>query len=349
MLSDTHISPHSLSMRVTGPGESLVPTDVVISPPEPGWVLVRIMATGVCYADIATASGKSASPDHPVTPGHEVAGVIETLGDGVTGWRVGDRVAVGWFGGSCGHCRWCRSGRPVHCPDRKIPGISYPGGWSERITVPADALARIADGMEFFTAAPMGCAGVTTFNAVRHAGTPNGGRIAIFGIGGLGHLAIQFASRMGYETIAIARGAEREPLARSLGAHHYVDSDAMDPGEALQALGGADQIISTASTTKPVPGLWSGLNPYGRITLLGVDGGEVPVPVAQLVTKAQAICGHRTGSPVEIEEAMNFAAVNGVTPWVERLPLADVNEAVTRLREGHARFRIVLEPGVTGD
>lgn len=349
MIADPHASPHGVAMQVLGPEEPLVATQLTMSPPSRGWVLVRIMATGVCHADIATSSGRSASPDHPVTPGHEIAGVIETIGEDVTGWRVGDRVAVGWFGGSCGHCHWCRAGKPVHCPDRKVPGISYPGGWADRIAVPTDALARIPDTMDFFTAAPMGCAGVTTFNAVRQAGTPAGGRVAIFGIGGLGHLAVQFASRMGYETIAIARGAERASLVHELGARHYIDSDSTDPGEALRSLGGADHIISTAPTTKPVAGLWRGLNPYGRITLLGVDKGAVSVPVAQLVTKAQTISGHLTGSTVEIEEAMNFAAVNDVTPWVERRPLADANEAVSRLRAGRVRFRIVLDPGAAGD
>ncbi|MGB3327608.1 MAG: alcohol dehydrogenase catalytic domain-containing protein [Thermomicrobiales bacterium] len=334
-----------LAMSVTAPGAALVATPLRTEAAVPGWVRIRIAASGVCHADLATVAGKSASPEHPVTPGHEIAGVVEALGSEVPGWAIGDRAAVGWFGGSCGHCHWCRSGHPVHRPERKIPGISYRGGWAETITVPASALARIPEGLDFFHAAPMGCAGVTTFNALRHADTPAGGRVAVFGIGGLGHLAVQFAARMGFETIAIARGPEREELARELGAHHYLDANEVDPGKALRLLGGADHIISTASTASAIPALLGGLNPLGRLTMIGVDAGTVAIPAAQVVMKAQTLCGHLTGSADDIEQAMQFAVVNGVTPWVERLPLAEANEAVARLRAGSARFRIVLDPG----
>ncbi|MEU6348482.1 alcohol dehydrogenase catalytic domain-containing protein [Streptomyces sp. NPDC047072] len=302
----------AVTMVVTEPGGPLHPSVAEMASPTGTWVRVAVEASGVCNADIATAAATGKGTSFPVTPGHEVAGVVAELGDRVEGWAVGDRVAVGWFGGSCGHCAFCRTGDVVHCPDRKVPGLSYAGGWAQTVTVPADALARIPDGLDPFDAAPFGCAGVTTFNAVRKAGTRAGGRVAVFGLGGLGHLAVQYAARLGYETIAVARGGDREKLARELGAHHYVDSDARPPGAALRELGGADLIVHTASTTAPVTELLTGLNVHGRLTLVGVDAGSVTVPAARLVMNGHTLTGHLTGSPRETEEAMRFAVTHGV-------------------------------------
>lgn len=317
--------------------------------PRGRWVRVSVAASGVCNADIATAAATGPGTSFPVTPGHEVAGVIAEIGDRVEGWAVGDRVAVGWFGGSCGHCAFCRVGDVVHCAERKVPGLSYPGGWAQSITVPADALARIPDGLELFDAAPFGCAGVTTFNAVRKAGIRAGGRIAVFGLGGLGHLAVQFATKLGYETIAVARGGDRAELARELGAHHYIDSQAQAPGAALAELGGADLIVYTASSTAPVDELLTGLNVHGQLTLVGVDAGSVTVPAAQLVMNGHTLTGHLTGSSRETEEAMDFAVTNNVRPMIERMPLEKAGDAVTRLRSGAPRFRIVLDTAVGGE
>ncbi|MGW2173365.1 alcohol dehydrogenase catalytic domain-containing protein [Streptomyces sp. NPDC001705] len=314
-----------------------------LEPPTGTTVRVAVAACGVCGADIGTAAATGPDTAFPVTPGHEVAGVIAELGDQVQGWAVGDRVAVGWFGGSCGHCAFCRSGDVVHCAERKVPGLSYPGGWAQSITVPADALARIPDGLDLLDAAPFGCAGVTSFNAVRKADVPVGGRVAVFGIGGLGHLAVQFATKLGYETIAIARGADREKTSRALGAHHYIDSDAHQPGTALKELGGADLIVYTASSTPPVDELLTGLNTHGQLTLVGVDAGSVTVPAAQLVLNGYTLTGHLTGSPRETEEAMAFAVTNHVRPVTERLPLTRADDALARLRSGAARFRTVLD------
>ncbi|WP_165396241.1 alcohol dehydrogenase catalytic domain-containing protein [Streptomyces sp. F001] len=336
-MSDT-----AVTMVVTEPRGPLHPSMAETASPTGTWVRVSVTASGVCNADIATAAATGSGTSFPVTPGHEVAGVIAEVGDQVEGWSVGDRVAVGWFGGSCGHCAFCRAGDVVHCPERKVPGLSYPGGWAQSITVPADALARIPDGLDLFDAAPFGCAGVTTFNAVRKAGTRAGGRVAVFGLGGLGHLAVQFAAKLGYETIAIARGGDREKLARDLGAHHYIDSNAQAPGAVLKELGGADLIVHTASSTAPVDELLTGLNVHGQITLVGVDAGSVTVPAARLVMNGHTVTGHLTGSPRETEEAMRFAVTNGVRPMIERMPLEQAGEAVTRLRSGAPRFRIVL-------
>lgn len=333
---------HSMAMQVKAAGAAMTPETVEHGPPPPGWVRVSVVASGVCYADLKTARAEGETL-LPVTPGHEIAGVVAERGDGISGWHVGDRVAIGWFGGSCGHCPFCRRGDVVHCPHRKTPGVSYPGGWAESVTVPCDALARIPDGLEYCDAAPMGCAGVTTFNAVRHANVPAGGRVAVFGLGGLGHLAVQFAAKMGYDVVAIARGRERERLAKHLGARLYIDSSAVAPGEALQASGGADLILSTASSTAPVAEVSTGLRPHGRLTLIGVDTGSVDLPAAQLVMRGHTVIGHLTGSPLDTEEAMRFAVLNDVRPMSERQPLEQANEALARLEAGSARFRIVLD------
>lgn len=336
--------PHHTALQVTHQNGPLEPTAVTNNTPKPGWVAVKIMASGVCGADLSTAAGQNASPEHPVTPGHEIAGIVDDIGLEVTGWNIGDRVSVGWFGGSCGVCHACRSGNQVHCEERKIPGISYPGGWADRIVVPVAALARIPEGMDFITAAPMRCAGVTTFNAVRHAGLRAGSRVAVIGIGGLGHLAIQFASCMGFETIAINRSSDKRHLALQLGAHQYLDCNNISAGEALQQIGGADHIISTVPSTEAISDLWKGLRTRGRMTLIGVDTGNITVPVPQLVMKAQVVAGHLTGNTADIEECLNFAVLNGISPMTEIFELGEVNQALELLRGGRARFRIVLTP-----
>ncbi|OMI35462.1 alcohol dehydrogenase catalytic domain-containing protein [Streptomyces sparsogenes] len=342
------MSDSAMTMAVTEPRGPLHPVVVETVPPPAGWVRVSVVASGVCNADIGTAAATGEGTVFPVTPGHEVAGVIAEIGDRVEGWAVGDRVAVGWFGGSCGHCAYCRAGDVVHCAERKIPGLSYPGGWAQSITVPADALVRIPDGLDLVDAAPFGCAGVTTFNAIRKAGIRAGGRVAVFGIGGLGHLAVQFAAKLGHETIAIARGGDREQLAHDLGAHHYIDSNAQAPGPALKELGGADLIVCTASSTAPVDELLAGLGVHGQLTLVGVDAGSVTVPAARIVMNGHTLTGHLTGSPRETEEAMAFAVTTGVRPLIERMPLAKADEAVTQLRSGAPRFRIVLDTAISG-
>ncbi|MER7485849.1 alcohol dehydrogenase catalytic domain-containing protein [Streptomyces sp. NPDC126497] len=338
------MSDPAVAMVVTEPDGPLVPSAVAAVPLEGHQVRVSVLASGVCHADIGTARAPKAHADAPVTPGHEVAGVVTEVGDRVRGWPVGERVAVGWFGGSCGHCAFCRDGDVLYCPERKVPGLSYPGGWAQSIIVPADALARVPDGLDLFDAAVFGCAGVTSFNAVRNAGTRTGGRVAVFGLGGLGHLAVQFAARLGYETVAVARGADREELARGLGTRHYVDSTREAPGAVLAALGGADHIICTASTTDALGELVTGLRPHGRLTLVGVDDGSLCLPVSQLVGQGVSVTGHLTGSARDTEEAMAFAVANGVRPMIERMPLREVGAAVARLRSAAPRFRIVLDP-----
>lgn len=333
------------SAQVTQPGGPLEVRDGTALTPEAGWVQVAVVASGLCRADLGTMAAREPGYGFPITPGHEAAGVITRTGEGVQGWAVGDRVAVGWFGGSCGHCPRCRAGDVVHCPQRRIPGVDYPGGWSESLTVPADALARIPDGLDFVDAAPLGCAAVTVFNALRRADLKPGGTVAVFGLGGLGHLAVLFAGAMGYRPVAITRGREREALAGELGAQHYIDTETHDPVEALQGLGGADLIVSTSASTAEVAGLLPGLSVGGRLTVVGVDGGDLVVPAAALVTQGYVVSGSLTGSPRDIEETMAFAVTNEIAPVTERMPLDEAAEAASRLQHGRARFRIVLETG----
>ncbi|UYQ79111.1 alcohol dehydrogenase catalytic domain-containing protein [Glutamicibacter sp. JL.03c] len=328
-------------MRVHAPGGLLAADRVEVGSPPEGWVAIDVVASGVCRADLGTAAAEHASG--PVTPGHEVAGVVCETGSGVERWRAGDRVAVGWFGGSCGRCPACLSGDVVHCPERRIPGVSYPGGWASRFLAPASALAHIPDALDFVDAAPMGCAGVTAFNAVRGADAPAGGRIAVFGVGGLGHLAIQFAAAMGHEVTAVARGPEREQASIALGASAYIDSEATPAGKALREVGGVDAIISTASSTAPVAELITGLRPHGRLVLVGVDAGTLDLPVAPMVVHALSVTGHLTGSPADTEQAMAFAVRHGIQPTTQTFPLEQAQSALDALREGRARFRLVLE------
>lgn len=340
------MAPWLTVMTVDSPGAPLTACTRLAEQPPRGCVRIDVVASGVCHADISTAAARGPSAMFPVTPGHEIAGFLADIGDGVEGWRVGDRVCVGWFGGSCGHCDMCRDGDVHHCAQRKVPGLSYPGGWAQAVTVPADALCRVPEGMSLFDAAPMGCAGVATFNAIRSANLTAGATVAVFGIGGLGHLALQFSAAMGYRTIAIARGPDREPLARDLGAHEYIDSVQGHAGAALAEFGGADLIVSTASSTAHVAGLLTGLRVRGQLTLVGVDSGLIELPVGRLVMRSQKVAGHLTGSARDTETAMRFARANNVRPMIERMPLTEVSDALTRVASGTARFRIVLETGV---
>ncbi|MGW0710479.1 alcohol dehydrogenase catalytic domain-containing protein [Streptomyces sp. NPDC002643] len=331
--------------QVAEPGAAVRVVPVRERAPGIGEVRIAVEAAGICGADIGTVRNPAPATGFPVTPGHEVAGVIAEVGPEVKGWEVGERVAVGWFGGSCGHCSACRTGDVVHCPERKIPGMSYPGGWSSTITVPATTLARIPEGLSAAEAAPFGCAAVTTFNALRHSGAGPGDLVAVLGIGGLGHLAVQFAAAMGFETVAIGRGEEKRKLAEELGARHYIDTELQEAGAALRELGGARLILSTASSSKPLAELVDGLAPHGRLTVVGFDGAPLQLPLAKLVMGARSVTGHLTGSPADTEQAMRFAVATGVRPQVQTVPLEEAQRALDTQQEGRARFRMVLTTG----
>jgi D-arabinose 1-dehydrogenase-like Zn-dependent alcohol dehydrogenase len=312
--------------------------------PEPGPedALVRIHACGVCHSDSLAKMGAFPGVPYPLTPGHEIAGEIAALGDRVKGWTVGQRVGVGWFGGNCNYCEWCRRGSLLDCENTVIPGITADGGYADYVVVRSSALAAMPDALSPEEAAPLLCAGITTFNGLRRAGARAGGRVAVLGIGGLGHLGVQFAVRLGYETIAVARGTDKEPLARELGAHHYVDSTAGDPSEALQALGGVDLILATVTNAGAMASLFGGLRPQGKLLVVGADPEPLPIPAAALIAGSKQIAGHASGTSIDSEDTLRFSALSGVRPMIETVPLERAAEAYDKMMSGAARFRMVL-------
>jgi D-arabinose 1-dehydrogenase-like Zn-dependent alcohol dehydrogenase len=313
--------------------------------PQPGdrEVLVKVHACGVCHSDMFAKEGAYPGVTFPVIPGHEIAGEISAMGDHVQGWEVGQRVGVGWFGGNCGWCEPCRRGQLIDCENMKIPGVQTDGGYAEYVVVPAAALASMPDDLSDDEAGPLLCAGITTFNAIRTSDTLAGGRVAVLGIGGLGHLAVQYAVHLGYETIAIARGADKKELALKLGAHHYIDSTDGDPAEKLQALGGADLIIATATSAEAMGAVFGGLRPQGKLMAVGASMDPVPVPVAGLIGGDKVIEGHASGTSIDSEDTLRFSARTGVRPMIESVPLEQANEAYQKMMDGKARFRMVLQ------
>ncbi|MBV9321932.1 MAG: alcohol dehydrogenase catalytic domain-containing protein, partial [Mycobacterium sp.] len=278
----------------------------------------------------------------PLTLGHEIAGTIADLGEDVVDFAVGDRVAVGWFGGHCNHCIPCRKGIFIHCENVKVPSWQYPGGYAESVTVPANALARIPDELSFSEAAPMGCAGVTTYNALRSTKAVPGDRVAVLGVGGLGHLGVQFSRAMGFETIAIARGTDKADDARELGAHHYIDSTTGDVAGAMHALGGAAVVLATAGNSAAMGDTVGGLLPRGELVAIGVTAEPLPISPIQLITPALSVTGHPSGTARDVEEAMHFAVLSGVRAWIEQRPLAEAADAYAAMEQGRPRYRLVL-------
>ncbi|HET6609193.1 MAG TPA: alcohol dehydrogenase, partial [Rhodopila sp.] len=312
--------------------------------PEPadGEVRVRIEACGVCHSDSLTVEGQWPGLVFPRIPGHEIAGVIDAVGAGVVGWRVGQRAGVGWFGGHCGHCEPCRRGWLVDCRNLRIPGISYDGGYAQAMVAPAHALAAIPDEFGAAEAAPLLCAGVTTFNALRHSGALPGDVVAILGIGGLGHLGVQFANKLGFRTVAIARGADKEPLARQLGAHHFIDNAKQDVAAELNRLGGARAVLATVTNAKAMTPAIEGLGVHGRLIVVGVDVEPIQVTPLQLIGASRSIVGHASGTSMDSQDTLAFSALSGVKPMIETMPLARAPEAYARMMRGDARFRVVL-------
>ncbi|MDH6676073.1 alcohol dehydrogenase [Rhodococcus sp. LBL1] len=330
------------AVHVQSPGEALKLADVETKSPEPGHVRIAVAACGVCGTDRGFVSGGFPGLSWPLTPGHEIAGTIAELGDGVDNFAVGDRVAVGWFGGHCGKCIPCRKGTFMYCEKLQVPSWQYPGGYAESVTAPANALARIPDGLSFAEAAPMSCAGVTVYDALRKTNARPGDRVAILGVGGLGHLGVQFSRAMGFDTIAVARGEGKADDARRLGAQHYVDSTAGDVGAALQALGGVSVVLATAANSQAMADTVGGLIPLGELVIIGVTSDPLPIAPLQLITPALSVTGHASGTAREVEETMQFAVLSGVRAQIEERPLADAAEAFARMDEGRARYRMVL-------
>lgn len=334
--------PTHRAVQVLSAGAALELVDAETTPPGRDQVRLTVGACGICGTDAHFINGGFPGISWPLTPGHEIAGRIAEIGDGVEGFAVGDRVAVGWFGGCCYHCDPCRKGVFIHCVNGKVPSWHYPGGYAESVTVPANALARIPSELSDVEAAPMGCAGVTTYNALRHTKALPGDRVAILGVGGLGHLGVQFARAMGFETIAIARGAAKAEDARTLGAHHYIDSTSVDVSEALRALGGAAVVLGTAGNSQAMADTVGGLAPQGELVTIGVTPDPLPISPVQLITPGLSIVGHPSGTAKEVEETMHFAVLSGVRAWTQELPLSQAAEGYATLEQGRAHYRTVL-------
>lgn len=330
------------SVEVAQPGGSIRLVDRPVLEPATGEVRVRVEACGVCHSDSQIAAGHLPGTVFPVTPGHEVAGRIDAIGSGVVDWKVGDRVAIGWFGFYCGTCHQCRRGNFVHCRRSKITGAAFPGGYAEMLIVHQSGLARIPDALTATEAAPLACAGVTMFNSLRHTGAHPGEVVAVLGIGGLGHLGVQFAARMGFETVAIARGTEKSDMAYELGAHHYIDATVTDVAAELRKLGGARVVAATATNRAAINATVDGLAPHGELLTLAVLDESLDVTPLQLINSSGTVHGHPAGAAADTEDTLEFAALHGIRPWVEPMPLSDAAAGYDRMMRNQARFRVVL-------
>ncbi|GLP77856.1 alcohol dehydrogenase [Mycobacterium antarcticum] len=334
--------PTHKAVHVEAAGGALTLVDVDTTSPARDHVRIAVAAAGVCGTDHAIVNGGFPGLSWPVTPGHEIAGTIAEIGDGVQDFEVGDRVEVGWFGGNCNRCVPCRKGYFMQCERLQVPSWHYPGGYSESVTVPATALARIPDGLSFAEAAPLGCAGVTVFNGLRSTKAKAGDLVAVLGVGGLGHLGVQFARAMGFETVAIARGSGKADDAKKLGAHHYVDSNESDVAAALQELGGAAVVLATAANSDAMAATVGGLGPRGELVIIGVTPDNLPISPLDLINSGLSVTGHPSGTSRDVEETMHFALQTGVRAMVQEMPLADAAEAYEAMDTGKARYRMVL-------
>ncbi|MGH9733278.1 MAG: alcohol dehydrogenase [Candidatus Acidiferrales bacterium] len=316
--------------------------DREISQPGSGEVRIRVEACGICHSDSLTKEGQWPGITYPRAPGHEIAGVIDELGGGVANWKKGERVGVGWHGSHDGTCIACRRGDFVNCPSAMIPGISFDGGYQQYMIARVEGLARIPDALDPAEAAPLLCAGVTTFNALRHSGAGPGDLVAVQGVGGLGHLGIQFAQKFGYRVAAIGRGPQNSALAKKLGATIYIDSAATNAAEQLQKLGGARIILATAPNSKSMSALIDGLGANGKLLVVGASQDPIEVTPIQLIMGARSVQGWASGVATDSEDTMQFAALTGVRPMIEKYPLEKVAEAYARMMSGKAEFRVVL-------
>jgi D-arabinose 1-dehydrogenase-like Zn-dependent alcohol dehydrogenase len=328
--------------QVSKPGADFEIVEREIPRPGAGQVRIQVQACGVCHSDVLTKEGAWPGIQYPRVPGHEVAGIIDELGAGVSVWKKGQRVGVGWHGGHDGTRLQCRRGDFRNCQNLKIAGISYDGGYQQYMVAPVEALAAIPDGLSDVEAAPLLCAGITTYNALRHSGAMPGDLVAILGIGGLGHLGIQFASKFGYKVAAIGRGSEDAALAKKLGASVYIDNKATNAADALQKLGGAQVILATAPSSKAMSELINGLGPNGKLMVIGAAFDPIEVTPLQLISGSRAIQGWASGTPADSEDTLRFADLTGVRAMIETYPLEKAAEAYARMMSGKAQFRVVL-------
>jgi len=332
------------AVEVTAPGNLRI-VERPIPEPDKGQVLIRVEACGICHTDSLTVEGQFPGLSFPRVPGHEVAGRIEAVGSGASAWSAGQRVGVGFFGGYDGHCELCRRGDFINCKNLTVSGISVDGGYAEMMLADANAVVSLPDSLKAVDAGPLLCAGVTTYNALRNAPLRSGDLVAVQGVGGLGHLGIQFARRMGFRTVAIARGIEKEKLARELGASSYINAETEDPAAALQRMGGAKVILATAASSRSMGPLIAGLAPRGRLVVVGASAEPIQVDAVQLLFGARSIEGSLTGTAIDIEDTLAFSVAQNVRPIIEMVPLEHAAEAYARMMRNEARFRIVLTTG----
>ena len=306
-------------------------------------VRIKVEACGICHSDSLTKEGLWPGIEYPRVPGHEIAGVLDAIGPDVPDWKAGQRVGVGWFGAQCGHCESCRRGDFITCQYGKIPGISYDGGYADYVITPFEALALIPDDLSAVDAAPLMCAGITTFNSLRHSGAIPGDLVAVIGIGGLGHLGVQFAAKMGMNTVAIARGRDKEALARKLGAHHYIDSDSQNVAGELTKLGGAKVVLGTATSGKAMASTIEGLGVDGKLIVLGASFDPLEISALSLIGKRRSLQGWPSGTSKDSEDTLRFSTLTGVRPMIEVYPLEKAAQAYERMMSGEAKFRVVLK------
>ena len=330
------------AVQVSEAGGEFELVERAVPEPGPGEALVRVHACGICHSDMYVKYGGFPGTTYPLVPGHEIAGVLEAVGAGVQGWEPGTRVGVGWFGGNCGYCAPCRASEPMFCVNMAIPGITIDGGYADYVVVKANALARIPDEIAAEDAAPLLCAGITTYNALRHSGAQAGDLVAVLGVGGLGHLGVQFAAKLGFDTVAIARGTGKEELARELGARHYIDSTAQDPAEELQKLGGAKVVLATVTNADAMTATFGGLGIRGKLLIVGASFDPLQIPAAMLIGGNKSIAGHASGTAHDSEDTLAFSALADVRPLIETVPLEQAGAAFDRMMSGEARFRMVL-------
>jgi len=320
-----------------------------IPEPKAGWVRIKVEACGICHSDSLIKEGLWPGIQYPRVPGHEVIGVVDLVGEGVKGWKSGQRVGVGWHGGHCGYCEHCRRGDFFACNVALLTtGISYDGGYAEYMVAPAEALALVPNELSAVDGAPLMCAGVTTFNALRNSGAKGGDVVAVLGIGGLGHLGVQFAAKMGFQTVAIARGKDKEAFAKKLGAFHYIDSQASDPAAELNKLGGAKVVIATVTNADAMTAVLAGLAPNGVLMVIGA-AGPLSVDSILLISGCRSVKGWYSGTAIDSQDTLNFSALTGVRSMNEVFPLERAAEAYERMMSGKARFRVVLEMRARGE
>ena len=330
------------AVQISKPGGDFELVERDVPEAGPGQARIKVQSCGICHSDVLVKEGTWPGIQYPRVPGHEVAGIIDELGAGVSEWKKGQRVGVGWHGSQDNTCRECRRGDFLHCRNPKVAGISYDGGYEQYMLAPVEALAAIPDSLSDAEAAPLLCAGVTTFTALRHSGAFPGDLVAVQGVGGLGHLGIQFANKFGYKVAAIGRGSENAALAKKLGASVYIDSKSTNAAEALQKLGGAQAVLATAPSSKSMSELIDGLGPNGKLIVVGIAFDPMEVTPLQLIGGSRTIYGSAVGTPTDSEDTVRFAELTGVRPMIETYPLERAAEAYARMISGKAEFRVVL-------